>query len=657
MCTATVLLTKGAKSETATTTATAKASTVTATTGHRRCVEIDTSFHSIVTANQHHGQDDNIARTNAETFSAARTAMTTRTTTNVGHSPSSTSLPSSLPPPSTTRTTRKYARVKSILFMSSASAVHLGAFEIARGATMALFTSQRTGFSSNPSASPISTVCMTPFSLALLWLYTKTLDRYGPHKSLCLSTLAFAVLLVVCGWILFVIDPHLSPTQQDEEVGTSINNEEEDYKNLSPSFQTTWKRLAQTTIFVLHVAGSAFVQLLYTQHWSFLGSVVAVDDGGDGNSKRSTATKAAGSSRSSSSSATMWFAPIAGLGSVASTVIGLCMPMLVDKFGLIGLLSVASFVLLLSGVCADQAYRIALRNGFEPGHFNNSTSNSKNTTCSDINNDKNSHHQDSLVQASFKLFTRVPILASLCLEVLACQSVSSIIHFLFMLKVQQSIPDDSHRASWTGRCYAWINACSGILQFVVLPLLMRVGGDDSETNSKSSIEGEKCNNGSNVIIDDDATSRQQRRLWLIMPVTMMICATLLIYYNHENEESLSLVTATFGLYKVLEYSVRGVAMETLYASLDYESRFLGKELIGMVVDRVGRSSTAVVLSCITNIFGLSPLLDKAFVQALSVSSLLWLVASFPLANYCQCQFGMSRSPSRRHGKAIKPHHD
>ena len=528
--------------------------------------------------------------------------------------------------------------------MAGASAVHLGGFEVARGASFALFTSHRSGFAASPSASPLSTVCMAPFSLGLFWFYTRCLDRYGPHKSVFLSTVAFAVLLAFCGWVLHLIDPHLSEVEETDDAGMSnhytdeYNDDQHGYYNISSMgscrgnindyddfcyfseelprrvrYHYVWKKLAQSTTFFLHVASSAFFQLLYTQHWSFLGSVigmlglVADDEDGSNNLKSQKSL--------SSSEGTMWFAPIAGLGSVSSTVAGLCLPRFVERFGLTGSLSVAAGVLLLSGALADRAYRIALQNGFEPGHFHDhktkACNGGKEKNRDDIGQD------DSLTQASVKLFRRVPILGSLSLEVLACQSVSSIIHFLFVLEVQQAIPDDTHRASWTGHCYAWMNACSGVLQFLVLPLLIRLWNPSKKQDGAE---------------PSQLWRWQQRFLWLTMPISMMICSALLVYYS--NEKALALVTVTFALNKVLEWSVRGVAMETLYASLDYEGQFLGKELISMVVDRVGRSSTAVALSFVTSIFGLSSALDKGLVHALSVSSLLWFATSYPLSKHC-----------------------
>lgn len=311
----------------------------------------------------------------------------------------------------------------------------------------------------------------------------------------------------------------------------------------------------------------------------------------------------------------MWFAPIAGLGSMASTMAALGVQPVVKRYGLTGSLWASSLFLLASCYAADKAYRIALRHDFEPNSCQN-----KHTKPTQPRQhlqqlcDKSSTHSDSLVEMSLRLFERVPILASLCVEVLTCQSVSAIINFLFMLKVRECITDDHHRANWTATWYARINFISGVLQFCVLPLLMRRFGHNGNS-------------------DNNSARQQQRKLFLLMPVTMMVCATLMTY-EAENL-SLLLVTASFALYKILEYSIRGVAVEMVYVNLDYESRFFGKEVIGLFVERLGKSGTAVILSLVSWVFGNSSLLDKAFVQALSLASLLWLFASYPLAHPTQ----------------------
>ena len=95
------------------------------------------------------------------------------------------------------------------------------------------------------------------------------------------------------------------------------------------------------------------------------------------------------------------------------------------------------------------------------------------------------------------------------------------------------------------QCYAGINGFSGVLHFAVLPAIVK-----------------RLNN---------------QQLWLIMP-TIMLVSTSLVWFH--NTDSIHLISASFVLMKAMEYSIRGVTTEMVYVSLDYESRFLGKEIIG-----------------------------------------------------------------------------
>eukprot|EP00539_Tryblionella_compressa_P012452 CAMPEP_0178823042 /NCGR_PEP_ID=MMETSP0746-20121128/4926_1 /TAXON_ID=913974 /ORGANISM="Nitzschia punctata, Strain CCMP561" /LENGTH=520 /DNA_ID=CAMNT_0020484611 /DNA_START=132 /DNA_END=1694 /DNA_ORIENTATION=+ len=473
---------------------------------------------------------------------------------------------------------RGRARLLSIAFMAVASAIHFAGYELARSGTLALFTSTRTGFLS-PAATPLCTVGMMPFSVLTLKLYTKSLQLCGPRLSLCFSSALFAVLMISGALIL-------------GKLGDLIELYEGEDGSYPHSEVVVWRRLSQTTVFFLNVAQCSFVQLLYTQHWSFIGSLSKEWDG-----------------------ASIYFAPIAGLGSIASTLAALCVQNVIERSGLTGLLWGASVLFLASGFAADTAYRIAIQYHFEPTCQDGTSHSACVTKVQQLQSTKS--HSSSLMETSIRLFTRVPILASLCLEVLTCQSVSSIISFLFVLKAKECIPNDKLRANWTAIWYARINFISGLLQFCVIPFLMK----RCKTNDDKKYDRSDCSSQHQY--------QQQQRLWLLMPLAMMVCATLMIY-EAENL-SLILVTTSFALYKVLEYSVRGVVVEMVYISLDYESRFFGKEVIGLFVDRLGKSSTAIVLSLVSSVFGQSPLLDKAFVQALSVASLSWFFASYPLA--------------------------
>lgn len=196
-------------------------------------------------------------------------------------------------------------KIRSIMDMAMASSLHFAGFELARMGTMALFTSGRTGFNS-PAAAPFCTACVSPVSLMVLWAYTSSLERRGPRQSLWYSTLAFGLLLATSSLFIYALEPYVDQHQ-------------------------VYRDLARMVIFGLSVCQNALVQLLYTQHWSFLGSICPQ----------------------------VWFAPIAGLGSVASTLAALAVSPLVDRVGLTGLLFASSWFLVASAMFGDHAYRIA----------------------------------------------------------------------------------------------------------------------------------------------------------------------------------------------------------------------------------------------------------------------------------------------------------
>ena len=92
-------------------------------------------------------------------------------------------------------------RGKSVASMSFALAIHLGGYECSRAAVMALFTSDGLGFGkskkdksqeSELSALPMAVGCVSPFAVALVWFYGKTLSHGGPSYVLRTHTLIVA---------------------------------------------------------------------------------------------------------------------------------------------------------------------------------------------------------------------------------------------------------------------------------------------------------------------------------------------------------------------------------------------------------------------------------------------------------------------------------
>ena len=94
-------------------------------------------------------------------------------------------------------------------------------------------------------------------------------------------------------------------------------------------------RFTQILVFLLFVFQSANVQFLFTQHWSFVSSVLSPSEG------------------------RVWFAPMAGVGSITSTISASQVKTVIDHVGLMGCLGLASGIIGISSCFSDMAYRIA----------------------------------------------------------------------------------------------------------------------------------------------------------------------------------------------------------------------------------------------------------------------------------------------------------
>lgn len=207
----------------------------------------------------------------------------------------------------TSQTNMLSQRILCILWMTLASSCHYVGYELARTATFALFTSPRYGFS-NSWAVSLATACVSPCSLLLLWLYTRLYDSYGPRRTVLLTCLAFAGVLLAGGI-------GLSALMATDTVPTV------------PFTRSAW---TSCILFALFAVQNAMVYLLSTQHWSFLGSVV------------------------SSPTETNW---VAGVGSVFSTFGGMAGGSYSSD--LTKLLFGAGICLVLSSWCGDRSYVIA----------------------------------------------------------------------------------------------------------------------------------------------------------------------------------------------------------------------------------------------------------------------------------------------------------
>lgn len=114
-------------------------------------------------------------------------------------------------------------------------------------------------------------------------------------------------------------------------------------------------------------------------------------------------------------------------------------------------------------------------------------------------------------------------------------------------------------------------------------------------------------------------------MWLMMPIIMLILTSL--QFSQHNP-SLALVGLTFLTLKTIEYSLRGQASEMVWVMLDYESRFIGKELINLFANRLGKSGTAVILALLTVRLEKDGMNLRSFIVNTSIFlAFIWLICT------------------------------
>jgi ATP/ADP translocase len=195
-----------------------------------------------------------------------------------------------------------------------------------------------------------------------------------------------------------------------------------------------------------------------------------------------------------------------------------------------------------------------------------------------------------------RLFQRVPVLSALFREILASQGLATILNVCFVSAIGTAIPNDQERAGYVGRYYSLINIITMALQFAVLPPLM--------------------------------TILEPRRLWQILPFLPLVITAYQVYQNTD-QPSLYIVSASLLVMKVSEYSARRMLDEMIFVPLDFESRYLGKEVLGVFGYRLGKSPMSLAISAwgaLDPSFGLR----KQGILSNAVS-ILWLKTAWSLS--------------------------
>lgn len=422
---------------------------------------------------------------------------------------------------------------KAVVFMAIAMAFHYLGYSFARPVTVALFTSASTGYAGFAAAFPLAMAFVSPFSIFLLMIYGNLLDKFGPGGALFYST-GLCSAVISASAIAIAI---LSQTK-------------------STIFGFPIVKIISGPLFIFR---ESYVQLLTSQFWSFMASALTPSQSG------------------------RWFGPIAGLTSIASVIAGLGVSPLVDKLGLEGALLGTGIMLLMSVIWAKKAYKVADQHGFTPSDHKK-------------HGDKEKTSVFALFGQAGQLFKRVPVLGALFKEILASQGLATLLNVCFVARLGSAIPDDAKRAGWVGAFFALINFITMVLQFGILPVLMK------------------------IVEPKDA--------WRVVPLFSLATVA---FQAFQKDPSLFIVSTSLLVMKVSEYSARRMLDEMVFVPLDFESRYVGKEIIGVFGYRFGKSLMSLFLSGLTTTMGNFGLHQLSILSSLVACG--WMQTAWSLSKY------------------------
>jgi len=275
--------------------------------------------------------------------------------------------------------------------------------------------------------------------------------------------------------------------------------------------------------------------------------------------------------------------------SIASAVAGFAVSPLVDRVGLSGTLLGTGLFLLLSLIGASKAYAIADQYDFTPKDVK------KEKQVKGRQKVSAEYREAGMIEKATKLFKRVPVLSVLFQEILASQGLATLLNVCFVARLGTAIPDDGERAGWVGIFFALINMITMVMQFGILPPLM--------------------------------TIIEPRDLWRAVPVISLFVTG---FQALQKDPSLFTVSASLLVMKVSEYSARRMLDEMVFVPLDFESRYVGKEIIGVFGYRFGKSLMSLGLSGLTSIMGNFGLQQLSILS--SAVCFVWMGTAWRLSN-------------------------
>lgn len=193
---------------------------------------------------------------------------------------------------------------------------------------------------------------------------------------------------------------------------------------------------------------------------------------------------------------------------------------------------------------------------------------------------------------SWNLICNHHLLQVLFVEGILHQMCGNMLNLMFHNGLRMEIADDATRAILVGRFFATVNITSCTLQCFVLP----------------------------HVLSHSTLPDMLRRI----PAFVLAAVSLGVV-----QPGLISVMLGFGTIKVIEYSIMHSASEMIYMPMGHEVRYLGKELIRFFGHKLGKSGSSLVLSALVS--HLNPSLSVQSIWG-ALLTLTWGGAMFFLAN-------------------------
>jgi AAA family ATP:ADP antiporter len=266
---------------------------------------------------------------------------------------------------------------------------------------------------------------------------------------------------------------------------------------------------------LLYVFREAYVLLIIEQYWSFLNS------------------------RLGSEAAKKLSGPVIGISSIGGILGGLTLSYFVQRLGTVTMLPLAGALMFPALFFSDLAYA----KGGEP-----KPESAKAET-------------EPAKSLGLSLFRQHRSLVTMLLVVVTSQVLANVLMIQFQNLLQLHYPEPDLQTAVSGKYYATLNAASGVLQFLAVPLLLRF------------VPYKTIHRG--------------------IPVVHLAACAYMFFYP-----SLFSAGLSYFLFKSIDYSVFKAAKEIFYIPFSFDVRYRAKQLIDTFGYRFGKGGSSLVFSFI-----------------------------------------------------------